>query len=77
MRNDTPVPTHKDPVCGMLLNQHTAAHELRYQGKTYYFCAAVCRDAFEADPERFLSRRRKWRRSVRSRPHQHQQYGMV
>jgi len=59
MKKDTPVPTRKDPVCGMRLSQRTAAFELQHAGKTYYFCAAVCRDAFEVNPEKYLSRRRK------------------
>ena len=59
MKKDASVPTRKDPVCGMLLSQRTAAFELQHAGKTYYFCAAVCRDAFQADPEKYLSRRRK------------------
>jgi len=77
MRKDKPAQMNKDPVCGMSLNLQTAACETRYRGKTYYFCAGVCRDAFDADPEQFISHSRKWRKSVRSRPHQHQQYGLA
>ncbi len=40
MKKDAPVPIRKDPVCGMLLSQRTAAFELQHPGKTYYFCAA-------------------------------------
>ena len=58
MKRDAPVPTRKDPVCGMLLSQRTAAFELQHAGRTYYFCAGVCRDAFEADPAEYLSRGR-------------------
>ncbi len=45
-----------DPVCKMQVDMSsppggTAEHE----GKTYYFCAAGCRQAFEADPSTFVS----------------------
>lgn len=46
--------TYVDPVCGMELSLATAAEEVVYEGHTYYFCAAVCREAFEAEPERYL-----------------------
>lgn len=44
----------KDPVCGMKVSRMTAIEELVYLGKTYYFCAAVCRSAFEMEPEKFI-----------------------
>lgn len=49
----------KDPVCGMELSRLTAAEEFIFQGKTYYFCAAVCREAFEAAPEKYLRQHRQ------------------
>jgi YHS domain-containing protein len=54
MKNDKEEPTFKDPVCEMVLSRKTAVAEAEYQGKTYYFCAEICRDAFEADPEKYL-----------------------
>jgi YHS domain-containing protein len=45
---------HKDPVCGMLVSQLTAAADAAFEGKTYYFCAPQYRDAFEAAPGKFL-----------------------
>lgn len=47
-------PCHKDPVCGMEVSRNTAADELEYQGKIYYFCARTCREAFEEDPMKYL-----------------------
>lgn len=32
----------------------TAREEFEYQGKTYYFCATNCREAFEAEPEKYI-----------------------
>jgi len=46
--------SYKDPVCGMDVSRLTAVAEAEYQRKTYYFCAQVCRDAFLADPLRYL-----------------------
>jgi YHS domain-containing protein len=37
MRADAPVPTRKDPVCGMLLSPRSAAFEGQHAGKIYYF----------------------------------------
>jgi len=45
----------KDPVCGMDVDVHTAKYLTDYEGQTYYFCAAGCLRAFEADPEGFLT----------------------
>jgi len=49
----------KDPVCGMEVSRTTAIDEFKYQGKTYYFCATTCREAFEAEPERYIRRHRQ------------------
>ena len=45
----------KDPVCGMMVDPATAAASCEYEGKTYYFCAAGCKIAFEKDPQKYLS----------------------
>ncbi len=45
----------KDPVCGMNVDTEGAKHTSEYQGQTYYFCAAGCKRAFEADPAKYLS----------------------
>lgn len=49
----------KDPVCGMEISRLTAAEELVYQGKTFYFCARTCRNAFEAEPEKYIRHHRQ------------------
>lgn len=43
----------KDPVCGMDVNPENAAAKAEYKGKTYYFCAPGCKQAFESDPEKY------------------------
>jgi YHS domain-containing protein len=50
---------HKDPVCGMQVSPKTAAGEAKHQGKSYYFCSAQCREAFNAEPGRYVSGRRE------------------
>lgn len=44
----------KDPVCGMTVDPHTAKHRATHNGKTYYFCAARCREKFVANPAQYL-----------------------
>ncbi|MFQ5769994.1 MAG: YHS domain-containing protein [bacterium] len=43
-----------DPVCGMQVDVKKAEASSEYEGKTYYFCAKGCREAFDKDPEKFL-----------------------
>jgi Cu+-exporting ATPase len=44
----------KDPVCGMVVNPAKAVATTEYKDKTYYFCTADCRTAFEQWPEKFV-----------------------
>ena len=44
----------KDPVCGMEVNEKTAAGKSEYMGKTYYFCAPGCKKTFDANPTKYL-----------------------
>ena len=39
-----------DPVCGMKIDDGEAAGTAEYEGRTFYFCSELCRDAFMADP---------------------------
>lgn len=43
-----------DPVCGMEIDEKSAAAKLEYQGKTYYFCSSHCRDMFKKDPGKYV-----------------------
>ncbi len=45
-----------DPVCGMEVDPATAAGKSEYKGQTYYFCAPGCKKAFDADPEKYVSK---------------------
>ena len=44
----------KDPVCGMAVDPATAKASAEFAGHSYYFCCAGCRDAFLADPQRYV-----------------------
>ena len=43
-----------DPVCGMSVDEDSAAATAEYEGVTYYFCAVGCKKDFEEDPEAYL-----------------------
>jgi P-type Cu+ transporter len=42
----------KDPVCGTEVDPQQAAPKSEYQGTTYSFCSAGCKQAFDQDPQR-------------------------
>lgn len=44
----------QDPVCNMEVDEKAAAATSEYKGKTYYFCAVGCKQAFDSDPEKYL-----------------------
>ncbi len=45
----------KDPVCGMMIDPHTAkGGSSLYQKKTYYFCNPKCKTKFDAAPLTYL-----------------------
>ncbi|MCR4373689.1 MAG: YHS domain-containing protein [Acidobacteria bacterium] len=46
----------KDPVCGMQVNEATAAATAVHKGRTYYFCSPACKATFEKKPEQYASR---------------------
>ena len=44
----------KDPVCGMDVDEKSAAGQSDYQGKTYNFCSAGCKASFDKDPQKYV-----------------------
>lgn len=48
--------THTDPVCGMQVDEETAAGESEYLGQKYYFCSTDCKHKFEQRPEDYVVR---------------------
>lgn len=49
----------RDPVCGMEISRISAIEESEYEDKVYYFCAATCRKAFEAEPDKYIGHHRQ------------------
>ena len=47
--------TVKDVVCGMEIDPKSAAAQMEYQGKTYYFCSHGCHTKFMAEPDKYAS----------------------
>ncbi len=45
---------HTDPVCGMEVSYNTAPAVVIYDNKTYYFCADICRQTFEENPQLYI-----------------------
>lgn len=66
MKQNLDEPEHRDPVCGMRVCRSTAAAEFDFGGKTYYFCAGACRDAFAAEPSKYVRVHRQ--HGMKSRP---------
>lgn len=58
-----------DPVCKMEVDPEKAPAKAEYKGRTYYFCAPRCKDAFVKNPERYLEEKEKrafwWKRLFR------------
>ena len=46
----------KDPVCGMNIEEASAAAKTVHEGTTYYFCSPGCRDKFEKNPQQYAGR---------------------
>ena len=47
--------TVPDPVCGMTVNRRITDFATTIGANTYYFCAESCREAFVADPQKYLN----------------------
>ncbi len=43
-----------DPVCKMIVSEEKSAFKSEYNGKTYWFCGAGCKERFDKDPDRYL-----------------------
>jgi len=45
-----------DPVCNLKLDARLAAAMAEFSGCAYYFCSAPCKEAFIADPKRYVGK---------------------
>ena len=48
--------TLKCPVSGKEFTKSEASPKYEYEGKTYYFCCAGCKDKFEKNPENYIKK---------------------
>jgi len=44
----------RDPVCGMRVDEEKTRFKTEHEGKTYYFCAEMCKKKFETEPKKFI-----------------------
>ena len=51
--------THKDPVCGMQIEESEAVGQSDYLGQTYSFCSEVCQIKFDEEPEKYVNQTEK------------------
>jgi Cu+-exporting ATPase len=43
----------KDSVCGMMVDERKTKLKSEHEGKTFYFCSAACKNAFDKDPHKY------------------------
>ena len=43
-----------DPVCGMAVDACGSTYQSEYEGRSFYFCCAGCKQTFDRQPESFL-----------------------
>jgi xanthine dehydrogenase accessory factor len=43
----------RDPICGMSVVITNAKHRSEFEGRSFYFCCAGCKRAFDAQPQKY------------------------
>jgi xanthine dehydrogenase accessory factor len=58
-RKEVPLPLlereARDPICGMTVNVSAARYQSEYEGVSFYFCCAGCKQSFDKQPERYTA----------------------
>lgn len=49
----SPMQEAKDPICGMMVAIVTAKHTSEFQGNSFYFCCAGCKQQFDKQPDKY------------------------
>ena len=49
----------RDPVCNMDVVENEAAATSEYKGKIYYFCSKNCKEKFDKNPEKYISKEKE------------------
>jgi len=44
----------RDPVCGMGVDEQTAAYKVIRENKVYYFCSSMCQTEFNKNPNKYV-----------------------
>ncbi len=44
----------QDPVCKMTVDENSVADRIEHKGKTYYFCAAGCKETFAKETDKYV-----------------------
>jgi xanthine dehydrogenase accessory factor len=44
----------KDPICGMMVDTHAAKYESEFEGQSFYFCCAGCKQEFDIQPNKYV-----------------------
>jgi P-type Cu+ transporter len=47
---------NNDPVCGAPVDPLTTIYTSEFQGQTYYFCSAACKEQFDMNPTAYAFR---------------------
>jgi YHS domain-containing protein len=45
-----------DPVCGMQVEEGSAAGRSEHKGREYFFCSRGCKEKFDEAPEKYAAR---------------------
>ena len=53
-----------DLVCGMIVDEKSAAAKTTYGGTNYYFCATYCKEAFDREPQKFIKGTKEWGEAI-------------
>jgi Cu+-exporting ATPase len=64
-----------DPVCGMTVDEKSAAGSASHAGQTYYFCSARCLGQFQANPAQFVGTSNPSHGHAGHAPHAHHEQG--
>ncbi len=43
----------RDPICGMTVDISKAKHKSEFQGSSFYFCCAGCKQTFDRQPDKY------------------------
>jgi xanthine dehydrogenase accessory factor len=44
----------KDPICGMMVDMRAAKYKSEFEGRSFYFCCAGCKEEFDIQPDKYV-----------------------